>query len=139
MDALQSQLRARYLDPKQLGAFTGRKNFSQHIGQNPSSVAKVLEHLPVYTRFRNRRKHFQRRKVRSYFSGDVFCADILDLSRFSRANRGFKYILVCVDVHSKRVYAEALKTKSGLEVARSLMKIFTQAAKPPKNLFTDQG
>jgi hypothetical protein len=46
-----------------------------------------------------------------------------DFNKSKKINKGFIYILSAEDTFSKFVWAEPLKTKSGLEVANAFLKI----------------
>ena len=65
-------------------------------------------------------------------------ADLADYSKYSRDNKGYKYILAVIDAFTKFAYVEPLKTKEGVEVCAAFEKILKRAT-PPKNLHVDQG
>ena len=66
----------------------------------------------------------------------VWQVDIVDFKQFSeKANKGFKYILVAVDVFSRVMKAAPLKTKSPEETAR----VFRTFAPLPSEVDTDHG
>ena len=69
------------------------------------------------------RKNFQRRKYIMYGIADTLQADLLEMQNFKRENRGYRYILIVIDVFSKMAYAEPLKDKTGLEVTRAMERI----------------
>ena len=46
----------------------------------------------------------------------IWTADLGDMQSFSRSNKGFKYILMIIDVFSKCEWAIPLETKTGPEV-----------------------
>ena len=46
--------------------------------------------------------------------------DILDLSNYSRQNKGFRYILVVIDIYSRYSFERALKTKAGSVVLEAM-------------------
>ena len=48
---------------------------------------------------------------------DIWTADLVDISSFSRSNMGYKYLLTAIDVFSKYGWIVPLKTKSVKEVA----------------------
>jgi len=50
--------------------------------------------------------------------------DIFDLSKYSRSNRGYKYLLVIIDVFSRKVWIIPMKTKNEIDVNDSLKEIF---------------
>ena len=51
----------------------------------------------------------------------------------------FKWILVCINVFDRYMYAHAMQTKEQIEVWESLEKILALAKKPPKIISSDQG
>ena len=62
----------------------------------------------------------------------------MDLQSLSRWNRGYKYLLTCIDILSKYAWVVPLKTKTGPELVKAFTKIFQQGCKPDK-LQTDAG
>ena len=83
-------------------------------------------HKPVIKKFRKRRV---------YVKGidQIFAADLVDMQQFSRDNKGVKYLLTVIDILSRYGWIVPLKTKTGLEVANALQKIFKER-KPEKTL-----
>lgn len=69
----------------------------------------------------------------------ILQADIVDMSKLSGPNYGNKYILMVMDSFTRYAFATALKTKSGLAVAKALQKIFANKEHVPKLLFVDRG
>ena len=62
--------------------------------------------------------------------------DIVDFKQFNqKANKGFKYILVAIDIFDRRMKATALKTKSPEETA----KVFSTFAPFPDEVDSDNG
>ena len=63
-------------------------------------------------------------------------ADLIDVSRLSRYNRGFKFLLTCIDVFSKQAWVVPLKDKTGT----TLVNAFESIRSPlPQTLQTDKG
>ena len=87
---------------------------------------------------RPKRNRFQRRSVYARNVDEIWTADLMDVHRFARVNRGYKYILVVLDVFSRFAWARPLKTKTGAEVANALQDIF-QKGRIPAKLWTDRG
>eukprot|EP00732_Lithocolla_globosa_P001254 Lithocolla_globosa_v1_NODE_591_length_3661_cov_41.346644.p1 type:complete len:354 gc:universal NODE_591_length_3661_cov_41.346644:876-1937(+) len=104
----------------------------------PEQIAKKLEGVDAYTLNKQALKNFQRRRV--YAGGiDVqWQIDLADLSRLSKENKGFKYLLTVIDVLSKYAWAVPLKTKTGPEVRAALDKIFA-SGRIPKIIQSDDG
>lgn len=85
------------------------------------------------------RKNFERRKYTMRGINDTLQADLIDMQQFKRENRGYRYILIVIDVFSKRAYAEPLKDKTGKNTTEAMEKIFVQVGAPVRNLQTDDG
>lgn len=89
---------------------------------------------------RNARRNFPRRKYVMRGINDTFQADLIEMIPFSKQNRGFKYILMVIDVFSKRAWAKELKNKTGEEVTKAMSSIIEGKPKyVPRNLHTDEG
>ena len=63
--------------------------------------------------------------------------DLIDFSLLHRRNKGFKWILTCIDVYSRYAWAIALKKKTGPEVVRGLITILKNGT--PERITTDNG
>ena len=68
---------------------------------------------------------------------DIWTADLVDMSSFSRSNKGYKYLLTVIDVFSKYGWIVPLKTKTGKEVAQAFLKLFLNGH--PSRWWTDKG
>jgi hypothetical protein len=84
------------------------------------------------------RRRFQTRKTITLGIRDLFQADLVDMQKISRNNKGNKYYLAVIDTFTKMGYAEPLKTKSMKDVAEAMRKILAKSG-VPKHLQTDQG
>ena len=82
-------------------------------------------------------KKFQKKKVYVKGVDEIFAADLVDMQAFSEFNNGVKYLLTVIDVFSCYGWMVPLKTKTGLEMASVLKKIF-QYRKGSK-LWVDRG
>lgn len=88
---------------------------------------------------RSKRNRFPRRSVYIKKPDDTWTADIMDIHKYARVNKGYKYILVVVDIFSRFAWAKPLKTKSGLEVSNAFKEIFQTWHRRPDKLWTDKG
>jgi hypothetical protein len=117
---------AIYHNPAHYAAFGGR-DVLQHASQ--STRAKAEQYLlknPVYRKFRQARKKFDRARIFVSSIGHQFQADLMDLQKFARQNKGYKYVLVVVDAFSRFTLARPLKNKSGPEVADAMASILAE-------------
>ncbi len=86
------------------------------------------------------RRNFKKRRVISNHVDDIWAADLVDMQYYSRSNKGYKYILMIIDVFSKYGWAEPLKNKTGAEMVRAFTEIWkTRQAPSPKYLWVDKG
>ena len=70
---------------------------------------------------------------------DIWAADLVDMQYYSQTNKGFKYILMIIDVFSKYGWAILLKNKTSAEIVRAFSELLNSGQKPPKYLWTDKG
>ena len=84
------------------------------------------------------RRRFQKRSVFAKEADDIWSADLVDISLYSRSNSGYKYLLTVIDVFSKYGWIIPLKIKNGKEVAMAFHELFTGNAHPSR-LWTDKG
>lgn len=99
------------------------------------SKQQVVEEL-----HRSARRNFSRRSYVMRGINETFQADLIEMIPFSRENRGYNYILMVIDVFSKRAWAKALKNKTGKEVTQAMSSIFKEnPINVPRNLHTDEG
>lgn len=86
------------------------------------------------------RLHYTRRHVITKGLDELWQADLVDMQPFARMNRGMRYILTVIDVYSKYAWAEALKKKTGEEVAKAFTRILNRSRpRRPQLLQTDAG
>ena len=73
---------------------------------------------------RPKRNRFPRRPVYGNKVDEIWTADLMDVHRFARVNKGYKYILVVLDVFSRFAWARPLKINTGVETAAAFRDIF---------------
>ena len=75
-------------------------------------VSALLQTLPSFTRHHRVKRRFPTGRVISGGYMETLQADLMDLSRYSRWNKGFKYVLLAIDIFSKLAFAQPLKRKN---------------------------
>ena len=103
----------------------------------PTDVDRFLSKQDAYTLQANVRRRFARRKTLAFKIDDLWQADLVDLSRLSSDNDGFRYLLTCIDVLSKFARIATLKTKSADAVTAAFRTLLTDVK--PTHLQTDKG
>lgn len=87
---------------------------------------------------RSSRKNYKRRRVLLKGIKDMWQADLVEMLPYSKLNKGYRYILVVINVFSKFVWVKPLKSKSAKDVSSSIKKIIKDVG-APNNLQTDMG
>jgi hypothetical protein len=71
-------------------------------------------------------------------------ADLLDFQKYRTANKGYKWLLVVIDIYSRRAWFIPVKTKGSKDMAEAFAKLLKKYARPStavpvRNLTTDNG
>ena len=74
----------------------------------------------------------------AYQENALWFMDLLDMSNYSRHNKGFKWILLAIDTFTRKAYAAALTSKTKFEVKKGFEEIY-QGTGPMKLIITDSG
>lgn len=89
---------------------------------------------------RGARKNFARRHYVMRGINDTFQADLIEMIPWANQNNGYRYILMVIDVFSKRAWAMPLKNKTGEQVTKAMTSLLTSnPTHVPRNLHTDEG
>ena len=110
--------------------------------KNPSlTLAAVREWLrenETYTLHKPVRYKFKRNRVIVNEIDDQWQADLVDVSSLSRFNKGYKFLLTCIDVFSKYAWVVPLRNKTSTSLVNAFQSILDTGRSPDK-LQTDKG
>ncbi|KAL3112588.1 hypothetical protein niasHT_018599 [Heterodera trifolii] len=145
--------------PENATSPSGTKELMRKLAHNPLACS-LLNKLFVesgqrnttYTLFKPKREKFRRlRTVPTGFMTGEFCpryfhvigsdvqADLADFQALSRKNSGYRYLLLAVDVLSRRMFGSPVKSKRPADVKRAFEEVFGQMPKLPETVYTDRG
>ena len=79
---------------------------------------------------------FERKKIVINHIDEIHSCDLVDMIKYSRMNKGYKYIFTNIDIFSKYVWSFPLKTKTIKEIKTCFQKIFKE--RKPKYIWSDQ-
>ena len=82
-------------------------------------------------------KKFKKRKVHSFFKGNIWGVDLADMQSLSRYNKGFKYLLCAIDLFSKYAWVIPIKDKKDTGIVNAFKKIISK--RKPNKIWVDQG
>ena len=122
----QQKFNTLYSDLSQPGAYTQK-------------IKLYLRKNETHSLHRPKRKKFPRRRIITYYPGQIIQSDLIDMQKYSTHNNGFNYILVVIDCFSKFLWCIALKNKTALETSTGLRTLFSKMKYPVQTLIFDQG
>jgi hypothetical protein len=93
----------------------------------------------TYTKYRIARRNFKRNPIIASEIDEQWQGDLAEMENISVHNDGIKYLLVLIDIVSKFVWVEPLKSKSGPSVKLAFERIWDKTSRRPKKLQTDDG
>lgn len=133
-----------YYDISNPAGFGGMSSLQRATSLPAAKVKKFLDEQRIYRKYKVPNKKIKRARVHVATLGIQFQSDLFDLSKLSRHNNGYKWILLVVDAFSRYVKCEPLKNKTGPEVSQGLEKIFTALSEegklaPTAHILTDLG
>lgn len=85
------------------------------------------------------RKNFPRRKVKIRGIDDLWQADLVEMQKYAKLNKNYKYLLTVVDTFSKYAWVVPVKNKTAKQVSDAMTIVFERSTRSPKNLQTDFG
>ena len=95
-------------------AIKGKRTLGLGV-ENSNKVLSEELHKP-------KRKNFPRRKIILNHIDEIFAADLVEMQKFAKLNKGFRYLLTYIDIFSKYSWVIPLKDKKGINVKNALQK-----------------
>jgi hypothetical protein len=118
-------------------SFSGINKIARHSKNKQKYVSNQLKEIESYALHKPVKKRFKRCKVIVGGINNQFDSDLFDLSAYRQWNDGFAYILIVIDVFSRYLMVEALKTKRAAELVKAVDKIISK--RKCKNYRSDAG
>ena len=137
--SLKKDIVSAYTDPLEPGSFT-----------SPSKIQKTkFPHVPVkkiksslsgtdaYTKHRQYIRKFPRLKTQTGGIDKQWQLDLIDMQSFSKVNRGYKHILVAIDVFSRYAFAQPVRSKKGDDIVAAFKDMIK--GRQPSYVQSDKG
>ncbi|NJL55215.1 DDE-type integrase/transposase/recombinase [bacterium] len=139
-------LRAIYYDPRKPSSYYSAAKIWSHIktrADRPSDldyagVKQWLTEQTTHSIHSTPKTNFQTEKIIVEAMDDQWDGDILQLADLAGYNRGYKYLLLCIDLFSRYLWCRALKSKTATETSRAFQDILDQG-RQCDTFRTDQG
>ena len=87
---------------------------------------------PTYSLHKPTRRSYKRNKVLTLGIDYLWQIDLVDMKKYSRLNKGIKYLFTCIDVFSKYAWVVPMKSKDGKSCLLAFKKILESGRKPEK-------
>lgn len=136
--SLENKFEKLYYSPEKRSAYGSARSLLQELPRNERSAARIwLRGQDAYTLHKPTRKRFLRRQTTAGGKDVQLQADLMDVSNMASDNDNVRFILMAVDVVSRKAYAKQLPSKSGISVAGPLGDILDENG--ASYLQTDKG
>ena len=122
---------------------TSLNEIYENIKSIPSYSSKIRDFLrqnETSSLFKQVRHKFPRRRIVAHYPFEIVMSDTINYRNIAGpANKGFKYIMVVVDVFSKFAWAEPMKRLNDISSLNALEAILNRMDQVPENFVTDRG
>ena len=68
---------------------------------------------------------------------ELWNVDIFDMSKYVKANKGYRYLLACVDVFTRKAYVEPMQNKNTVAAREAFQSIIARAKAQPRSILID--
>jgi hypothetical protein len=129
-----------YHDPNHPTAFSGINTIYKFYNGSISKkkIRDLLKHSFSYSIHRETKKRY-RNPYMVYFKRQQFQIDLVDIKELHKENDGYKYLLTCIDVFTKKAFVRPCKSKKASEILTQFKSILNEAGKYPRTLLSDKG
>ena len=135
-----SKIRDTYAQPSKRGSLGGVARYARAQKVPIHRVRRALERDIAYTLHKPVRRTFPTTPVIVMGIDQQWAADLVDMQKLSRYNKGNKYLMTVIDVFSKYAWVEIIRDKSGPQMTLAWQRLLKRALpRHPRRLQTDKG
>lgn len=125
-------------------AYSGHENIYRVAKEKIPEIKRAdvtdwLRSQLTYTLHYPVRHNYKTRPVLVYGIDEQWQIDLVDLTKLSRHNNNYRFIMTVIDVLSKYAWLIPLKSKHGKEIRFGLETLFSKTSRRPKVIQTDKG
>ena len=100
-------------------------------------MANFLADTDANTKYRTPRKKFLRLKVQAYRTNEIWSIDVAYMDKIAKFNNSVEYFLDAVDVLSRILRVEPMKSKTAADTTRAFKRMTTKTF--PEKVWSDRG
>ena len=104
-------------------AFGSIANLKKASGFTRGKTVRYLQSKAPYTKCRQFRKSFPRLKAVLFRINEIWSVDVAYLDKVAQHNNGVKYLLVAVDVSSRYLRVQPMKSLYAKDAAKAFKKM----------------
>ena len=119
-------------------AYGSVRTLRKASGLSKKKIEQFLQTKTSYTKFGPPIRRFRRLQAFSKKLNEIWCMDLAFLDKLASQNKGVKSLLVAVDVFSRFVRVQTMKTKYAKDALQAFKKMISQKNTPEK-LWVDKG
>jgi hypothetical protein len=139
----KQQIMKQVFDNDRTGVGSGVVQFYHNIclkylNIQRKDVADFLIRQKTYQISRNTR-HKINKPILASAPNERYAIDLIDMNRYTDKNRGYRYILTCIDFFSRYTWAVPIKKKESGDVAQAMATICNKAGVYPNIIQKDNG
>jgi transposase InsO family protein len=105
---------------------------------NRGEVEKYIAQQKV-SQLHHRPKVSKHSHITTTAPGIMYCIDLLDMTPYSRDNGGVKWLLLCIDIFSRRAVIVAANNKTATVISEALNEACKEFGVYPKVILSDKG
>lgn len=128
-----------YTNPRHSGSYGGPDRLSKSLKISKKICKDALESLDAYSKIKRVAHKFVRRKISAVEIDYLWQIDLVAVSNYARFNKGFHYLLTCIDVCSRFAFVIPVKRKNAEDVTNAFSELLTRCKRKPKFIQSDQG
>jgi hypothetical protein len=144
MASWEQYLKKIYYDSANPASFAGPDKLYRFVRKDEKfvlskyKIKKWLQRQETYSLQRPMKRPVKRNRVVVIGIDEQWNVNLMDMTKFSKYNRVYNFILVAIDIFSKYVSQRPLKDKRGESVMKALKNIFDEG-RSPSRIRTDKG
>lgn len=138
-DNLRRRILRAYNKPGHPVAFSAPATVAEYFNVSLKVAKEALEHDDAYNLHR---EYKQPRVYNPYYSHsrrEQVQADLIDVGKIAKDNDGCKFLLLLIDIFTKKIWVYPLKNKSGREMLSAMTRWVNGLRQTPSKLVTDRG
>jgi transposase InsO family protein len=138
--ARKEEIKEAFRKPGHKTAFSAPGNVARAHGISHGRAKEILEEVDSYVLHREYKRPSVFNPYYVYRRRELIQADLIDIGELKAHNEGVRYLLLIIDVFTKKIWVYPLKTKEGLVMRNTLERWLDTIGNPvPEAFATDAG